>query len=622
MTNPKASFRTMLEVFRLKPLRTATVCLLALAGLAQTQQSQPAQSTPQPAPPSGQQPKTTYESSMVLKITSRLVVVDVVAVDHKGQPVNDLTADDFTILEEGKEQKVSVFSFQHPTPSAEGNATPSMPAKLPAHLFSNIPSRNTRGTLNVVLLDALNTSTNNQAFAREQMLKLLARIPAGQPVAVYTLTLKLRLLQDFTSDPAALKEAIAHLKDKASPLLNNPTGSSEIPFLLPGIFDAMGMVPGMQQHVQQFAAEEVSMQTDVRVRLTLDALNSIARTLSGYPRRKNLIWLSETFPLSISPDSNLGPTAYSAWRDYRSQVAATANLLTDAEVAVYPIDVKALANSSVYSVGNNNYDNMGRSTGGTLRGSGLGTELSKQSDENLAYRDTMNDIAERTGGKAFYNRNDIDNSILKSIEDGSTYYTLGYNPENKDWNGRFRQITVKSRRSGTKLRYRLGYFAVDPKNYAKVDARQRAIDLGQALSVDFPISTALPFRVLVNPPSAKTDNRVLIDYAIDPHAISFEHQEDGLEHASWDCAAIVYSTKGAVVKQDGRGMTARMNPDEFRKTTQSFVPCRQTFDLPPGDYYLRVAVRDNTTGLIGTANASLTVPLEPSAAKPDDKKPQ
>ena len=607
----------------LKIISRTTLCSLVLVGLAQAQQTQPAaqstspQGQAQASPAAGQQAQTTYESSTVLKVTSRLVVVDVVAVDHKGQPVNDLTADDFTILEEGKEQKINVFSFQHPVGSTESGGAMSAPLKLPPHVFTNMPRTHKGGALNVILLDALNTKTNNQAYVREQMLKFLAKIPEGQPVAVYALGLKLRLLQDFTSDPAVLKEAITHLKDKPSPILNNPTGNGELSLLGPGIFDAM---PGaMKQQVLQFQAEQIGMQTDLRVRLTLEALSAIARTLSGYPGRKNLIWVSETFPINILPDSNLGTTAFTAMRDYSSMVAATANNLTDAQVAVYPVDAKALTNSSYYSVGNNNTDSMGRYMGNVSRGGGLGSELGRGSDEDLAARSTMNDLAERTGGKAFYNRNDVDGSILKSIEDGSTYYTLGYSPENKDWNGKFRKITVKSKRSGTKLRYRLGYFAVDPKALAKADAKDVSLDL----RLDFPVSTALPFQVAVNPPSEKTGNKVVVNFAVDPHALSFEQQADGLQHVSILCASAVYTPKGEPVKTDQNGATGGLKPDDFQKIIKSFMPCREMFDLPPGQYFLRVGVRDNNTGLSGSANATLTVPaLAPAAAKPEDKKPE
>ncbi len=622
MPRSKICFMVVLHMSR-KLFLPATVCALVLAGIAQTQQSPATQSAPAqapapPAPAAGQQPKTTYESATVLKITSRLVVVDVVALDHKGQPVTDLTAADFTVLEEGKEQKIGAFSFQHPVATPGGTAALTPPIKLPPHMFTNVPRYSTGGALNVILLDALNTQMTNQAYAKEQMIKFLAKIPAGQPVAVYALGTRLRLLQDFTNDPAALKEAIAHLKDKSSALLNNPTGGPELDLFGPGIFD--GLPAQMQQRILVFQAEQVSQQTDLRVRLTLEALVSIARTLSGYPGRKNLIWVSETFPIVIIPDGNLASGA-SSMRDYSASVAAAATILTDAQVAVYPVDAKGLTNAGFYSVGSNT-TSTGQYVGNTVRGGGLGAELSKESDQNVATRSTMNDLAERTGGKAFYNGNDLDNSIFKSIEDGSTYYTLAYSPENKDWNGKFRKITIKSKRSGVKLRYRLGYFAVNPKSYAKLDDKQRAIDLGQALSLDFPISTALPFRVGVYPPSAESHNHVTINYAIDPHAVSFELREDGLQHASVDCAAEVYSMKGQTVKTDLNGITADLKPEDFQKIMRGFLPCGEIFDLAPGQYMLRVGVRDNGSGLTGTTNATLTVPLStPADAKPEDKKP-
>src|ERR1700682_2119511 len=137
----------------LKVLFPATLCALTLAAQSQTQQTAPVQ--------------TPVQSSTVLKITSRLVVGDVVALDHKGQPVTDLTAEDFTVLEEGKEQKVSAFSFQRPGSHAGGSAAMTAPVKLLPRMFPNIPRQSTSGALNVVLLDALNTQTNNQAYVRE-----------------------------------------------------------------------------------------------------------------------------------------------------------------------------------------------------------------------------------------------------------------------------------------------------------------------------------------------------------------------------------------------------------------------------------------------------------------------
>ncbi|HWX53331.1 MAG TPA: VWA domain-containing protein [Verrucomicrobiae bacterium] len=611
----------------------AMLLALLLAGLAKTQQTPPttqsSQSAQPQSPAQAQSAPASTETPTVLKVTSRLVVVDVVALDRKDQPVTDLKPEDFTLLEEGKEQKVRSFSFQHPVSAGEADGAQGgkqsaavIPAKLPPNMFTNIPMYRANGALNVLLLDGLNTKRTNQIYAREEMIKFLEKLPAGQPVAVYALGARLHLLQDFTTDPSLLKSAIKAMKDHNSPVLKNATGGAESPFLTPA---ATEVLP--QQVVQQmlaFEREDVSNLTDLRVTMTLNMLDSLSRTLAGHSGRKNLIWVSESFPVLIVPgvtDSPSSAATRTDQRDYTLAVARTANRLTDAQVAVYPIDARGLVNNTVYSNLSNTSstgDDLGR-TLSTARG--MGRELDQTSDELMNARNTMNELAERTGGKAYYNHNELDSAIAKSFEDGSTYYTLTYSPENKDWTGKFRKISVKTSRAGVKLRYRSGYFAFDPQSYAKVDDRHRAMEFGLALNLDYPVSTALLFRVKVLPPSEITKNQVVINYAIDPHAVSFEEQPDGLQHAAVECAAEVYSTQGKTIKTEGDGINAALAPDVFKKVMQTFLPCSQKFSLAPGDYVLRVGVRDNRTGLIGTANATLTVPAS-TGAKTEDQKPR
>lgn len=574
-------------------------------------------------------PKTTYETATVLKVTTRLVVVDVVALDRKGAPVADLKPEELSLFEDGKEQKIRSFSFQQPAAGGTG-PVPATPAKLPPGFFTNVPRYSTSGSLNIILLDGLNTRLANQVYAREEMIKFLEKIPQGQPVAVYLMGTKLHLLQDFTTDPSQMKAAIKAWQSSPSHLVD--AAGAEAPFASSAAFDVLP--PQILQNIIRFQQDNQSFQTDRRVSLSLQMLNSLARMLSGYPGRKNLIWVSESFPLQILPETNPGggtstdPRSSSTTQDYTSTMARTASLLTDAQIAIYTVDPRGLVGNSIYSdLGNT--ASTGETLGRTLSGGGFGgqagatSELNRTSYELLNAHATMEDLASRTGGKAYYNRNELNDAFLKSMQDGSTYYTLTYSPDNKEWASKFRKINLKTTRSGVKLRYRLGYFAIDPQTYAKLDDKRRASDLGNALDVNFPASTALLFRAQVLPPSEKTKNHVLINYAIDPHAISFEHQDDGLEHASVDCATEVYTPKGQTIKTDVNGISASLKPDIYQKVLQSWLPCSQTFDLPPGDYMLRIGVRDNRTGLTGTTNATLKVPVVAAASsEPASKKPE
>lgn len=562
-------------------------------------------------------PKTVYESATVLRAVTRLVVVDVVATDGKGDAVTDLKAEDFTVLEDGKPQRLSSFIFQHP-PAAGSSAAKQPVQELPPGVFSNIPKYSSDTALNILLLDGLNTNLPNQAYVRDQMIKYLAKIPEGLPIAVYTLDRKLHLLQDFTSDPAVLKNVVKNLKGTISPLQDSPIGGPDQELAPPGAFDS-GMIPAeMQQAMQEFENERVAFQTDLRVQYTLDALNSLARALSGYAGRKNLIWISEAFPISIDPDLTLTTGSFNSMRSYGPQIAETAESLTDAQVAVYPVDARGLVNYSVFSAANSGNDKFGRSLGRPGR---MQQTISAESAALQSAHGAMQDLAERTGGKAFYNRNDLDVAIRKSVEDGSTYYTLAYYPENKDWNGKFRKIHLKVDRQGIKLRHRLGYYALDPKLMADSDPKRQTIAFGRALSLDFPISTGLRFHAGIVQPSEKTENKVLVNFGLDPHAVSFEKLDDGLQHAQVDCAVQAYTAKGKLLKTEATTLTLALLPETFIRVMNSIVPCQRNIDLPPGNYLLRLGVMDDRTSLIGTTNARVTINPQTAGIKSEDKRP-
>lgn len=599
----------------LRFLLCLAIFFLTAGSLRSAQESQtspaapPAAANPSPRQ-SGAEPakkddstQIVYESATVLRAVTRLVVVDVVATDDEGKAVTDLKKEDFSILENNKQQQITAFSFQHPSPPG---AAPVHEAQvsLQPDVFTNVPSYRPDGALNVLLLDGLNTNFANQAYARQQMLKYLDKIPAGRPVAVYMLSSKLRMLQDFTSDPEVLRKVVKNIKGEMSPVLDNPGGGQDIELLPPGMADS-GLIPAeVLNSMQQFENERVAFQTDIRVRYTLDAMNSLSRMLSGYPGRKNLIWVSEAFPINLDPDFTLTVGSFDSMRNYGAQIAETSEHMVDAQIAVYPIDARGLVGSSVFDASSSGNDKFGRSLG---RGGRLPQAIAQESSQLQAVHATMQDLAQRTGGKAFYNRNDLDGAIRSSIEDGSTYYTLAYYPENKNWDGKFRKVHVKVARENVKLRYRLGYFAADPKALNKHDQKHEAAAFGQALSLDYPISTALRFHAGLVQPSEKTKNKVLVNFGIDPHAITFERQDDGLQHASLDCAVQVYTDKGKLLKTQASTVNAQLKPETFARVMETIFPCQQYLDLEPGNYLLRLGVLDHASSLIGTTNARVTI---------------
>src|SRR5215831_9396330 len=232
----------MANVYKRNLLGCVIIILVLAVGMKPQAAAPGASSTTAQAPATTaeQKPAPVYESATVLKSITRLVVVDVVATDKNGA-VTDLQQDDFKVLEDGKEQRIRVFNFQQPHVLPAGSVAVTLP-KLPENVYSNAARYNASSSLNVLLLDALNTNLPHQAYVRDQMIRYLEKMPEGQPVAVYALSSKLTLLQDFTDDPAVLKKVAKELKMKSSPLLDNPAGGTDIELLPAGFADA-GLVP-------------------------------------------------------------------------------------------------------------------------------------------------------------------------------------------------------------------------------------------------------------------------------------------------------------------------------------------------------------------------------------------
>jgi VWFA-related protein len=439
-----------------------------------------------------------------------------------------------------------------------------------AGVFTNAPQYKDASSMNVILLDALNGNLAGHAYGRDQLLRFLDKGTLTQPTALYALEEKLTLLHDFTTDIKGLRSLVEDYKPKGAAHVQD-VYSSASPFS---------------------ARAPSNATTSHTMEVTIAALNSLAGALAGYPGRKNLIWISEGFPITLFPEiifddpagcmsctsptpaTMANSTSFSSGtgKDFDAEVQKVANALMNAQVAMYPVDASGL-----------------------------------QKDNRLNAINTMRSLADRTGGKAFYNRNDVDLGISSSLEDGSTYYTLEYYPANKTWDGKFRSIQIKGR-SGVNLRYRQGYYALDPGTQNKYTDKALTRTFSDALSLDSPSATGVVFRAGVVPPSAK-EKQVTVNFAIDPHTLGFEHKDDGLQHIMVSCAVAAFSEKGSFLKEEVSSVTAAMKADEFEKMMkgQQF-PCKRTINLKPGNYNLTLGVVDRNSGLIGTTTAWVKVP--------------
>src|SRR6266852_3039270 len=349
--------------------------------------------------------------SPAIRVSVRLVLADAVVTDKDGKVVTGLGPQDFTVLEDGKPPKVTT--------------------NRPAY---RMPS----GAPVIVLLDALNTPVQDQSRARLEMLKYLDKqLQPGQQIAVYTLARSLKMLQDFTDDPALLKAAVQSFNPSVSMELQIADVNQRLPRLSgalpdPGVRSPV-RDPGLFiQRMQEFYEEQTNVVTDARVGMTLTAFRGIAQAVAGLPGRKSLVWVSGAFPMATysrviqySANPNNDPNRVRIENLYEDELRETDSILTDAQVAVYAVDARGLVGQLLGGA-----EDQGVSKAGTLVGGAeYAQSLQLASGALQETQATMKQVAGDTGGKFFINQNELDHSVALSVQDGASYYLLGYSPE-------------------------------------------------------------------------------------------------------------------------------------------------------------------------------------------------
>ncbi|MGA7521703.1 MAG: VWA domain-containing protein [Acidobacteriaceae bacterium] len=546
---------------------------------------------------------------------ANLVLLDVVVRD-KGKPVLGLRQSDFKVLEDGKPQTITVFEEHKATDVQESAKAPA----LPPHVYGDFPQYRITSAANVLLLDALNTPLSGQTFARAQMLKYLHTIPAGTQIAVFTLASQLRMISGFTTNVGAIEEALnpKNTPARQSTMLDSSGDVVQEKQVGEGLFAS---IPGREQEMEQEMDDEVndfqkdrqSFQEEQRMDITLGAFGELARYLSTVPGRKNLIWVSGGLSGALDPDlsrmsGNQAARIAPAVRTVNAE-------LSRARVAVYPVDARALMNLTDSNIANVvaptevgiSHDLQ------AARGEAVENDIRTPQQWGESQQE-MKLVATDTGGEAYYNTNAVGKAVEEAIADGENYYTLGYAPQDARNDGAYRTITVRLEEGKYELRYRRGYFAVDPSKSGQ--EMPMLSPIAEAMEHGVPPLSQVIFRArvlsAVDPelyglqltpgPAGKPPKplqppvtRYFVDYLIDPHQLVLKDLPGGKERAELEVTQAVYDAQGNRLNATDIGLevtrTAAMPRD---------IHLRQHIDVPAGPVWLRLGVRDATSGRIGT----------------------
>lgn len=587
--------------------------LLSFSLQASTQSASAPAST---STPSLAVPVQAAPGTIVLHANAKLVLVDVV-VTNRDRAALGLERARFHVFEGGHEQTIASFDEHKPTGEQMIQAKL---LELPPHTFTNIPIYPEASAVNVVLLDGLNTPGPDQMQVRKQMLEYLEKIQPGTSLAIFTLASRLRLVEGFTTDPAQLIKALQSSKTspQVSPLLDS-NGGAPLDSVIDDMAamqssDATGGVANAVASMQQFQADIVAYQTDLRVRMTLDAMNQLARYLSAIPGRKNLIWFSGSFPLALDPDETL-QSPFQAMRNYGDDVRATSKLLSTARVAVYPVDARGLMNMPSFSASYKPSGNLATSKGVPT----IARDNQKFMRQLFNEQGSMQQIAQETGGKEYVNTNGLKEAVADAVQNGSSYYTIGFVPSATSLDGQFHKIQVRLDEQGYKLEYRRGYYADlpdKPSQHTPAALNQ----LSQAAVHGAPAATQITFVVRALPasdpliqaeklpdgPSGELSaslkrpvHRYVVDLGIDAHGLAFEETPSGYR-AGLEFALIAYDEDGKRLNFMNRSFYLTLTPARYAAAMAKGIPLRAAIDVPPGRCFLRMAIYDTVAGRVGS----------------------
>jgi VWFA-related protein len=511
------------------------------------------------------------QEQRAVRVTTRLVEVGVIAETKRGEPVLGLAREDFILFDGGREEKILFFA---------AGQQPAQPAAVEPPALDTFSNRvDQRGGaaagVSVILFDGLNTRIPDQSYVRQQILAFLRRLQPSDRVALYALGRGVHVLQDFTRDSRALIDALETYRGE---LRQEPAES------LP---DDLAGVVRFSSWLEELRTNLIDHYNQDRALRTIRSLVAIANHVERLPGRKNLIWVSGSFPVWIGRDSvPLPARPVTGTQSFWPEIERAARALNNANLAIYPVDARGLMAPVEYSP-----ERASISRDATiLYGSGF---------------QTMDILAGRTGGRTFYNNNDLVQALRRAADDARYTATLAYQPSHNEWNGKFREIELQVKRPDVRLRHRRGYFA-QPEEPAEAWYREGVLGAAMWSPVD---ATRLGLTVRVIP---RTERTLDLEVQVDPRDILLEPKEGHWE-AALDVWLVQLGRKDRHLKTQSHLANLRLDGPAFRRAMQSqSLALMERLELDKDTLLLRILVRDIAGGSLG----SVTIPVSRVQRRP------
>jgi VWFA-related protein len=564
----RAIFAMLRRAFVAGVMLVACAAVLHTAALHAAQQPQ---QSPQPQD-QAQPPVPTYKSH------ADLTVVDVTVTDKDGRPIEGLTANDFTITEDGEPQAISLVVYQR----VEGNdaALPPIPAAPPGTPRRAAPTVQPTITASapgdvryrdrrlIVLyfdlsamppLDQMRAYTSARKFVAEQM-------KAQDLIAIMTFSGgAVRVKQDFTADRTQLADTIDTL------MYGEQRDADDLPDATTDTGSAFG----------QDDAEFNILNTDRQ----LSALQTAANMLRVLPEQKSLVYFASGLRLNGV--------------DNQAQLRATINAAIRTNVSIYPVDARGLVAQAPLG-------DATRPSPTTSVGLLSGSVANQQMTNFQRSQDTLYSLAKDTGGKPLFDNNDLSAGIVQAASSIASYYILGYASTHTAMDGKFHRVkvTVNGGRSA-QLAYREGYFA--EKAFAKFTVADKERQLEEALMLENPV-TDITIAMEVNFFQLnRAEYFVPVSVKIPGSELMLARRR-GAARTVIDFIGEVKDDYGVTIQNVRDKLDIKLSEQTAAELARRPVQYETGFTLLPGKYVIKVLARDAETGRIGTYQAAFTIP--------------
>jgi VWFA-related protein len=564
--------------------------LFLLVGLAALRASGQIFQFPDPTGPAhGDIPEHSHSEpadsrNLTFSSRSEYVLVPVIVQD-KQHHVSGLAKEDFTILENGKKRPIaSVEEVISPT-----TATPDTAVGPGTSSSTSTTAITKKRPVAIIALDLINTPQKYQAVARRAIIDLLLQTAEhGAMIELVSIRgQQVDVIHDFSDDQQSL---IAALRDVHTQLTGSQAAkdSSSEPTMAAALNKTRVSI---REKLLAFASE-VDREDEIKQEanatgLTLVALQRIAASVASLPGRKALIWLTAGFPFQLDSSSRLSDAATTLPLEHTMQ------MINQANVAIYPVDVRGL---EVLGLEGSEHLPVGAASGPAIQ-----QALSAISTEHSYTISSMIGMAEMTGGKAFYNRNDINTEIGAAIEDGSEYYLLSYPLNKDDRKSGWRSLTVRTK-EGYTVSARKGFYVTASTENPELT---RGYDIDNALASPLPF-TSLPLKAgfVGNQVVSSKGKIVTFQMDVPPGSITADGPTTMLD---LELRAVATDIHGKPVGNVAQSIRAKLAPGSIETLQKEGVRYQSSFDLPAGEYTVHFVVRDNATGRTGSVISRLKV---------------